>query len=70
MDAGPRTDTLVITPEIRELVLRRSPESDIEALARTQGMQMLREQAIAKVAAHLTTLDEVFRTTIGGSVEE
>jgi type IV pilus assembly protein PilB len=58
-------ETLIMSPEIRELVLRRAPEREIQSQARAQGMKMLREQGLAKAAAHITSLDEVFRTTIG-----
>lgn len=62
-------ESLIITPEIRELVLRRAIERDIENMARKQGMRTLREQALAKVAEHHTSLEEVFRTTIGDMVD-
>ncbi len=55
--------------EIRELVMKRTPEPDLERLARSQGMRTLREQGVAKAVAHITTLDEVFRTTVGEMVE-
>ena len=42
----------------------------MEALACKQGMRTIREEGLAKVAERITTLDEVFRTTIGGTVEE
>jgi type IV pilus assembly protein PilB len=62
-------ETLVMTPEIRELVLRRAPGREIEQLARKQGMKTLREEGLAKAAAHVTSLEEVFRTTIGEALE-
>ena len=62
-------ECLSMTPEIRELVLRRAPEREIQETARKQGMKGLREQGLAKVVAHITTLDEIFRTTIGDMVE-
>lgn len=62
-------EVLILTPEIRELVLRRAQERDVEAMARKQGMKLLREQGLAKVAQHVTTLEEVFRTTVGEVVE-
>ena len=62
-------ETLIMTPEIRELVLQRAPEREIQNVARKQGMQTLREEGLRKVVAHATTLDEVFRTTIGDMVE-
>ncbi len=63
-------ETLIMTPEIRELILKRAPERDLEEVACQQGMKTLREQGLLKVAARITTLEEVFRTTIGGVVEE
>ncbi|MBI4598360.1 MAG: Flp pilus assembly complex ATPase component TadA [Candidatus Omnitrophica bacterium] len=58
-------ETMVMSPEIRALVMKRAPEREIETVARSQGMNTLREQGLAKVVAHLTTLDEIFRTTLG-----
>jgi type IV pilus assembly protein PilB len=63
-------ETLIMTPEIRELILKRMPERDIMRAAQRAGMKSLREQGLAKVALRLTSLDEVFRTTIGDVVEE
>ena len=58
-------ETLIMSPQIRELILRRSPERDVQDAAHKEGMKTLREQGLAKAAAHVTTLEEVFRTTIG-----
>ena len=63
-------ETLIMSPQIRELILRRSPERDVQNAAHKEGMKTLREQGLAKAAAHVTTLDEVFRTTIGEVVDE
>ena len=63
-------ETLIMSPQIRELILRRSPERDVQNAAHKEGMKTLREQGLAKAAAHITTLDEVFRTTIGEVVGE
>jgi type IV pilus assembly protein PilB len=63
-------ETLVMNPEVRELILKRSPERDVQQAAQRSGMKTLREQGVAKVAAKVTTLDEIFRTTIGDVVEE
>ncbi len=63
-------ETLIMTPEIRELVLKRMPEREILQAAQRSGMKSLREQGLAKVAQRVTSLDEVFRTTIGDVVEE
>ncbi len=62
-------EVLSLTPEVRELILRRASEREIEEAARKAGMQTLREHAIEKATTHVTTLDEIFRTTIGEWVE-
>jgi len=62
-------ETLVMTPEIREMVLKRAAERDVETQARKQGMKTLREQGLEKVRRRITSLDEIFRTTIGDVVE-
>jgi len=63
-------EVLIMTPETREVVLRRGSEREIETAARKQGMKTLREEGLAKAAAHITSLEEVFRTTIGETVAE
>jgi len=62
-------EVLVLTPEVRELILRRAQEREIEEAARTGGMTTLREHGLQKVVAQATSLDEIFRTTIGEQVE-
>ncbi len=62
-------EVLMITPEVRQLVLKRASERDIEAVGRKQGMRTLREQALTKVVERHTSLEEVFRTTIGDMVD-
>lgn len=58
-------EILVMTPEIRELIVQRSQERVIEEAARKTGMRTIREDALQKVKERITTLDEVFRTTVG-----
>jgi len=58
-------EVLVMTPEIRELVMKRAQEKEIEAAAVRSGTTRLRAHGLAKVMAHVTTLEEVFRTTTG-----
>jgi type II secretory ATPase GspE/PulE/Tfp pilus assembly ATPase PilB-like protein len=62
-------EILAMTPEIRELIVRRAQERVIEEAARQAGMRTLREDALQRVKEHVTTLDEVFRTTVGELVE-
>jgi type IV pilus assembly protein PilB len=63
-------EVLEVTPEIRELIMQRAQEQQIEAAAKRAGMKGLRQHALEKVAAHVTTLEEVFRTTTGEAVGE
>lgn len=58
-------ETLVITSSIRELILKRAPEKEIERVACKDGMKTLREHGLEKVRQHMTSLEEVFRVTIG-----
>jgi type IV pilus assembly protein PilB len=62
-------ETLVMSPEVRDLVLKRAPQREIEQVAHTQGMQTLREHGLEKARAHITSIEEVFRTTVGEMVE-
>ena len=62
--------TLNISDLLRELILHKAPERDLQNAARKEGMTSLREHGLAKAAAGLTTLEEVFRTTIGDALEE
>ncbi|MBI3312093.1 MAG: type II secretion system protein GspE, partial [Candidatus Omnitrophica bacterium] len=62
-------EVLVLTPEIRELILHRAQERDVEEAAHRAGMRTLREHGLQKAIAHLTSLDEVFRTTVGETPE-
>ncbi|MEK7880009.1 MAG: ATPase, T2SS/T4P/T4SS family, partial [candidate division NC10 bacterium] len=62
-------EVVALTPEVRSLILRRAQEREVEEAARKHGMRTLREHGLLKAVAHITTLDEVFRTTIGELVE-
>ncbi|MFH0753327.1 MAG: ATPase, T2SS/T4P/T4SS family [Candidatus Omnitrophota bacterium] len=56
-------EVLVITPAIKKLVLAKAGEIEIKLLARREGMQTMREDALIKAAKGLTTLEEVVRVT-------
>ncbi|MGE0493197.1 MAG: GspE/PulE family protein [Vulcanimicrobiota bacterium] len=57
-------ELMVMTPELRVLVENQASDSDLERLAREQGMRLLLEDALSKVAAGLTTWEEVRRVTL------
>jgi type IV pilus assembly protein PilB len=52
-----------MTERIKEMVVAGSPESEIAAVAREEGMLTLREDGFRKVQAGLTSLEEVLRVT-------
>jgi len=62
-------EVLVLTPEVRGLILKQAQEREIEAAAQAAGMKTLREHGVQKAVAHVTSLDEVFRTTVGETIE-
>jgi type IV pilus assembly protein PilB len=56
-------ELLDLTDHIRELILARRPSSEIRHAARNEGMNFLRESALEKVRAGLTTLKEINKVT-------
>ncbi|MBI4368206.1 MAG: Flp pilus assembly complex ATPase component TadA [Candidatus Omnitrophica bacterium] len=59
------TEILLLTPEVKAVIMKRLPADEIKQLARRQGMNTLRQSGIAKALAGETSLDEVFRVTAG-----
>ena len=58
-------EALVLTPEIKRMILGKTEEHKLRAEARREGMKTLRENGMEKVARGLTTVEEIFRVTIG-----
>ena len=56
-------EVLEVNDKIRRLIQERAPAADIQREAATDGMLMLREAAIKKMAQGVTTFDEVIRVT-------
>ncbi|MCY3724621.1 type II/IV secretion system protein [Candidatus Poribacteria bacterium] len=56
-------EVLLMTDEIRSMALKQASTSEIRRLAVQMGMKGLREDGWRKVAAGLTTVDEVIRLT-------
>jgi type IV pilus assembly protein PilB len=54
---------LEITPELQEAVVQRRSVRDIRDIAVAQGMRSLREAGLRKVAAGITTVEEMIRIT-------
>src|SRR5438552_9763309 len=56
-------ELLDLTDRIREMILERRPTSEIKKTAREEGMRFLRESAVERVMAGITTLREVNKVT-------
>ncbi len=54
-------ETLVVTKGIQRLIESKASESQVRLLAEEEGMVSLRENALAKVQAGITTRDEAMR---------
>jgi general secretion pathway protein E len=56
-------EILMMSNEIRDLVLKRCDVGDIARLAAEQGMVTMRDDGLQKAVAGLTTIEEVLRVT-------
>jgi type IV pilus assembly protein PilB len=56
-------ELLDLTDRIREMILEKKPSSEIRKAAREEGMHFLRESALDKVKAGITTLKEINKVT-------
>jgi len=56
-------ELLDLTDRIRELILEKKPTSEVRKAAREEGMRFLRESALSKVRAGVTTLKEINKVT-------
>ncbi len=59
------SEILILTPEVKAMILKRASAEDIKQSARRQGMNTLRESGIQKAILGETSIDEVFRVTAG-----
>jgi len=57
-------EVLVLTPEIKDLIMKKAQEGVIKAKAREQGMKTLRENGITKALKGITSLEEITRLTV------
>ena len=55
-------ELLILDDELREAVNRNASSSELEKIAVKNGMITLKEDGAAKVAAGITTLDELNRS--------
>jgi type IV pilus assembly protein PilB len=56
-------ELLELTDRIREMILAKKPTSEIRRAAREEGMRFLRESALDRVRAGITTLKEINKVT-------
>ena len=56
-------EMLDLNDRLREMILARAPASQIKQAMRAEGMRFLRESAIEKVTAGVTTLSEIDKVT-------
>ena len=56
-------ELMEMTPELRELAFRKSPTNEIRKEARRSGMVSLQEDAVRKVFAGITSIEEVLCIT-------
>ena len=59
------TETLFLSPMVKELIATKAGETQIKNQARKDGMKTLRENGIQKAIAGITSLEEILRVTIG-----
>ena len=59
------SEILMLTPDIKAMIMSRASGEEIKQRARRQGMSTLRESGVEKALAGVTSLDEVFRVTAG-----
>ena len=55
---------MMITDAIRDLIIEGAPTSQIQALAREEGMRTLRESGLLTIYEGITTVEEVLRETM------
>ena len=56
-------ELLDLTDRIREMILDKRSTAEIKRMAREEGMTFLRESAVAKMRAGVTTLREINKVT-------
>ena len=54
-------EVLAVTDEMRQLIVTASAPQEMRELAVSQGMRTMSTEAMALVAADVTTIDEVIR---------
>ena len=50
-----------VTPQIQELIIKATPAQELEKVALSQGMLLMKQDGYLKVLQGITTMDEVLR---------
>ena len=54
-------EVMAISPEISQLIMKRASEAELEAVARQQGMILMKQDGYLKALDGITTIEEVLR---------
>jgi type IV pilus assembly protein PilB len=57
-------EVMVVTEELRNVILKNGTTSEIREMAQSQGMKTLRQDGLIKVLEGTTTIEEVLRVTL------
>ncbi|MGB3634162.1 MAG: hypothetical protein WA982_08990, partial [Rubrobacteraceae bacterium] len=57
-------EMMIVTDELKEMVLRRVSTNEVARAAEDAGMVRLREDGLVKASQGLTTMEEVLRTVV------
>jgi type IV pilus assembly protein PilB len=55
---------MLVTDDLKDLVLRRAPTTEISRAAEESGMTRLKDDGLFKAARGITTIEEVLRTVV------
>ena len=58
-------EVLVLTPTVKQLIMKNAQEHEIRDQARQEGMPSLRDNGMKKVLEGVTSIEEVLRVTMG-----
>jgi type IV pilus assembly protein PilB len=56
-------EVMPVTPDLRDMILKDAPASELRALAQTHGMKTLRQAGLLAALDGTTTIEEVLRVT-------
>src|SRR3989442_568583 len=57
-------EIMAVTPELRDLILKCAPTSELRRVGQSQGMKKLRQAGLLKALEGVTTIEEVLRVTV------